>query len=76
MQGTAKEEGITKEKKTSLDTEQIYGSMPRVTVLAGCRQLSYCSALLCLRESLETAVRRVGSWCEMAASLGISCSNE
>jgi hypothetical protein len=25
-----------------------------------------------LEESLETAVRRVGGWCEMAASLGIS----
>jgi hypothetical protein len=38
--GTTKEE----EKNKSLDTEQIYshgsqrGSMPRVTVLAGCRQ--------------------------------------
>jgi hypothetical protein len=36
--------GTTKEEKKSLDTEQIYGhgsqrgSMPRVTVLAGCRQ--------------------------------------
>jgi hypothetical protein len=36
--------GTTKEKNKSLDTEQIYGhgsqrgSMPRVTVLAGCRQ--------------------------------------
>jgi hypothetical protein len=42
--------GTTKGKK-SLDTEQIYGhgsqwgSMPRVTVLAGCRQ--YATALLC-----------------------------
>jgi hypothetical protein len=25
-----------------------------------------------LEESLETAVRRVGGWCEMAASLGVS----
>jgi hypothetical protein len=25
-----------------------------------------------LRESLETAKRRVGAWCEMAASLGVS----
>jgi hypothetical protein len=27
---------------------------------------------LALEESVETAVRRVGSWCEMAASLGAS----
>jgi hypothetical protein len=25
-----------------------------------------------MRESPETAVRRVGGWCEMAASLGVS----
>jgi hypothetical protein len=25
-----------------------------------------------LRESLETAVRRVGDWCEMAASLSVN----
>jgi hypothetical protein len=26
-----------------------------------------------LRESLETAMRRVGDWCEMTARLGVSC---
>jgi hypothetical protein len=26
----------------------------------------------CDYESIETAVRRVGGWCEMAASLGVS----
>jgi hypothetical protein len=35
----------------------------------------YNEEQLRLRESLETAVRKVGSWCEMAASLGVSdCS--
>jgi hypothetical protein len=33
--------------------------------------VSYCSALL-LQRSLETAVRRVGGWCEMAAGLEVS----
>jgi hypothetical protein len=32
----------------------------------------YNEEQLRLRESLETAVRRVGSLCEMAASLGVS----
>jgi hypothetical protein len=32
----------------------------------------YNEGQLTLEESLETAVRRVGSWCEMAASLGVS----
>jgi hypothetical protein len=36
----------------------------------------YNEELLRLRESLETAARRVGGWCEMAASLGVSSSNE
>jgi hypothetical protein len=40
----SKEEQLKKKNNKSLDTEQIYGhgsqrgSMPRVTVLAGCRQ--------------------------------------
>jgi hypothetical protein len=32
----------------------------------------YNEEKLRLRENLETAVRRVGGWCEMAASLGVS----
>jgi hypothetical protein len=32
----------------------------------------YNKERLRLRESLETAVRRVEDWCEMAASLGVS----
>jgi hypothetical protein len=32
----------------------------------------YNEEQLRLRESLETAVRRVGGWCEMAGSLGVS----
>jgi hypothetical protein len=32
----------------------------------------YNKGKLPLEESLETAVRRVGGWCEMAASLGVS----
>jgi hypothetical protein len=32
----------------------------------------YKEEQLRLRESLGTAVRRVGVWCEMAASLGVS----
>jgi hypothetical protein len=32
----------------------------------------YIEDQLRLRESLETAVRKVGGWCEMAASLGVS----
>jgi hypothetical protein len=32
----------------------------------------YNEEQLRLRESLETAVRTVGGWCEMAASLGVS----
>jgi hypothetical protein len=31
----------------------------------------YNEGQLPLEKSLETAVRRVGDWCEMAASLGI-----
>jgi hypothetical protein len=31
----------------------------------------YKEEQLRLRESLETAVRKVGGWCEMAASLGV-----
>jgi hypothetical protein len=34
----------------------------------------YNEEQLRLQESLETAVRRVGGWCEMATSLGISWS--
>jgi hypothetical protein len=33
----------------------------------------YNEEQLRLRERLETAVRLVGGWCEMDASLGISC---
>jgi hypothetical protein len=29
-----------------------------------------------LEEGLETAVRRVGGWCQMAVSLGVSWSTE
>jgi hypothetical protein len=36
----------------------------------------YNEEQLRLRESLETAVRRAGGWCEMDASLGVSWSNE
>jgi hypothetical protein len=36
----------------------------------------YKEEQLRLRESLETVVRRGGGWCEMAASLGVSWSNE
>jgi hypothetical protein len=32
----------------------------------------YNEGQLPLEESLETTVRRVGGWCEMATSLGIS----
>jgi PIN domain nuclease of toxin-antitoxin system len=32
----------------------------------------YNEGQLPLEESLETAVRRAGGWCEMAASLGVS----
>jgi hypothetical protein len=32
----------------------------------------YNEGQLQLEESLETAVRRVGGWCEMATSLGVS----
>jgi hypothetical protein len=36
----------------------------------------YSEEQLLLRESLEMAVRRVGGWCEMAAKVGVSWSNE
>jgi hypothetical protein len=36
----------------------------------------YNEVQLPLQGSLETAVRRVRDWCEMAASLGVSSSNE
>jgi hypothetical protein len=32
----------------------------------------YNEAQLPLEENLETEVRRIGGWCEMAASLGVS----
>jgi hypothetical protein len=32
----------------------------------------YNEEQLRLQESLETAVKRVGGWCEMGASLGVS----
>jgi hypothetical protein len=35
-------------------------------------QRLYKEGLLPLEESLETAVRRAGVWCEMAASLAVS----
>jgi hypothetical protein len=35
----------------------------------------YNKGQLPLAESLETAVRRVGGWCEMAVSLGVIWSN-
>jgi hypothetical protein len=37
-------------------------------------QRIYNEEQLRLRESLETAVRRVGGWCEMAGSLGVEWS--
>jgi hypothetical protein len=36
----------------------------------------YNEGQLSLEERLKTAVRRVGGWCEMAASLGFSGWNE
>jgi hypothetical protein len=36
----------------------------------------YNEKQLRLLESLETAVRKVGGWCEMTGSLGISWRNE
>jgi hypothetical protein len=38
-------------------------------------QRLYNEEQLQLGESLETAVRIVGGWCEMAVSLGVSWSN-
>jgi hypothetical protein len=35
--------------------------------------MPYTEKQLRLRESLETAVRKVGDWCEMAACLGVVC---
>jgi hypothetical protein len=49
-------------------TEELFGEMfskPSVPRL-------YNEGQLPLEDSLETVVRRVGGWCEMAASLGIS----
>jgi hypothetical protein len=39
-------------------------------------QRLYNEEQLRLRKSLETAMRRIGGWCEVAASLGVSWKNE
>jgi hypothetical protein len=36
----------------------------------------YYDEQLRIRENLETAVRRVGGWCKVAASLGVSGVSE